>query len=157
METLSLVFVGVSVLLLAWQSYEVAKQGRISNQVAMASMVGQTGAELNLVHQILVDRPQLWAYLYGGRPAPEAGTDLAAQVSTVSEMLADCIEGALQIGLSVPSFGSVNLEDWRAYGRSVLATSPSIAESVRSESGASYWPCYHKMAQELPEVSGDDL
>lgn len=146
LENVSLLFVGGSVLLLAWQSHELAKQSRLSNQVAMASMMGQTGAELGAVHQILVDRPELWKYFYGGEPAPQGDDDLVARVSIVAEMLADCIEGALQIGRGVPAFGKVNLEDWEAYGRSVLETSPAVVAALHDARARSYWPCYHRLA-----------
>jgi hypothetical protein len=123
-EEATLIVVGVSVLLLAWQSGQVARQTRISTQVAAAAVWSETTDRLHRIVTVFLTRPEIRAYFYGGKQAPESGNDLTV-VTAIAEMLADTIEGSLQLGNDIPG-AAKGLQGWNSYATFLRKGSPAL-------------------------------
>lgn len=126
----SLIAVIVSLLVLAWQSWEVARQARISTQVASAAAWSETTDRLHRVAAVFLTRPELRTYFYEGRRPPPGGDDLVA-VTVIAEMLADTIEGSLQLGQDIPG-ASRALQGWYSYAHFLRSESPVLRAWIRA-------------------------
>jgi len=144
-EQITFATVVVSLLFLGWQSREVARQTRIANQTAGAAGLRDSLTHLHSVIQIFVEHPELRPYFYGGVDAP---ADIAqrAQVDTIAEMLADCMEASLEAGHTLDPFAP-NLGDWQDYCRHVLDSSPVVRALV-----GEYPSWFPRVAQELERL-----
>ncbi len=120
----SLIVVIVSLLVLTWQSWEVARQARVSTQVAAAAAWSETTDRLHRVVAVFLSRPELRVYFYEGRPPPPGGDDLVA-VTVLAEMLADTIEGSLQLGQDIPGADKA-LQGWYSYASFLRSASPVL-------------------------------
>lgn len=132
----------ISLLFLGWQSREVARQTRLANQTAGVSGLRDALTHLDSIIQIFIEYPELRPYFYGGVAAP-TDARLGAQVDTVAELLADCIEVSLEAGLTLDPFAS-NLSDWQDYCQHALANSPALRALVTEHPA---W--YPRMAHQL--------
>lgn len=144
-EQITFATVVISLLFLGWQSREVARQTRIANQTAGAAGLRDSLTHLHSVIQIFIERPELRPYFYGGMDAP-TDAEQRAQVDTIAEMLADCMEASLEAGHTLDPFAS-NLSDWQDYCGHVLASSPVVRSLVREH--ATWFP---RVAQELDRL-----
>lgn len=117
-----------SLVLLAWQTREVAKQTRISNAIAGAAGLGESTNHLREVLVLFVDRPELRSFFYDGKPCPRRGPQ-RIRVITIADMLADVLEVGLVTTRLIPSTESY--EDWLRYSRYMLAHSPVLVDFVR--------------------------
>lgn len=68
-EHITLATVVISLLFLGWHSREVARQTRITSQVAGAAGLRDSLTNLHSVIQIFVEHPELRPYFYGGMDA----------------------------------------------------------------------------------------
>ncbi len=124
MEQATLIVVAVSVLVLAWQSWQVARQARMSTQVAAAAVWSETTDRLHRIVTVFQTRPALRAYFYEGKPVPQSGDELT-EVTAIAEMLADTIEGSLQLGHDIPG-ASKGLQGWYSYATFLRSGSPAL-------------------------------
>jgi hypothetical protein len=131
----SLTGLAISVALLAWQSHAVAKQTRISNALAAASVIDQYTVQIREPLNHIVARPRLRAYFYEGKTCPLRGA-ARARVLTIAEMFADVLEGGLVALKQIPS--SESYEDWKDYCRFMLERSPTLAGLVQER--PVWWP-----------------
>src|SRR5258707_1032732 len=97
-----LVGLAVSVALLAWQSHEVAKQTKISNAIAAASVIDQCTPGLREPLDHFMDKPELRPYFYEGKPGPRRGRR-HARVATLAEMFADVLDGGMLAMRNIPA------------------------------------------------------
>lgn len=139
-----LVGLTVSVLLLALQTREVARQTRISNTLARASILDQYMVGLREVMGYLVDQPELRPYFYEGRALPARGRK-RRQIITIAELLADVLEAAMvAVDVTVESASTDPNAPWTPYGKSMLRDSPAFTQVVRSQ--PDYWPRLNALA-----------
>jgi hypothetical protein len=134
----------LSVALLAWQTRAVAEQTKISNNIAGASVLGESRDRLREIYQVFADHPALRPYFYGRRSCPRHG-HRRARVITIAEMFADTLESGLFAYNLVSS--SSYLENWSSYSRYMLTSSPALRELVRRY--PHWWPKLHDL---LPRV-----
>jgi hypothetical protein len=130
----------LSVVLLAWQCREVARQTKISNSVAGASVLQESIQSLGAFQHILIERPELRRYFYDSAPRPEAG-ETRDRLLAVAELLADAIEVGLFASRLVVSTGSA--EDWESYTRDMIGYSPVLRETIQAH------PVWYPMLTEL--------
>jgi hypothetical protein len=128
----------VSVAFLAWQTRAVAKQTTISNAIAGATALKGAIDSLREVLAIFLDRPELRAYFFDGKPCPRRGRG-RARVLTIADALADVLESGHLAHELVPATESY--EDWSRYCAAVLRTSPTLADLVRRQ--PDWWPRLH--------------
>jgi hypothetical protein len=134
------VAVVVSVLFLAWQTRELARQTRHNNAISITSTFHQSAALTQFVHAPLIDDPSLRAYFYGGRECPATDPN-RGKLLTLAELLADALEYGLMAAEQIE--GASN---WLNYPRYVLRYSPIVQEVVSAHK--EWWPI---MATLLPE------
>ncbi|MGH9197731.1 MAG: hypothetical protein ACRD1T_18560 [Acidimicrobiia bacterium] len=127
-ELVGLAVLVASVLLLAWQTWEVARQTRIANEVASAGAQLDSTNLLNSVLLVLVQDPGLRPYFYAGRHPPH-DVSVQQKIEGVADMLADVVEANLDVGHRLSSFAH-NLPDWEDYGRFLLRNSPQVKSWV---------------------------
>lgn len=125
----------VSVMVLAWQTRAVARQTKISNAIAGASILEASTSDLREVLKLIVERPELRAYFYEGAQAPRRRV-AQARVTTVAEILGDVLETGLVANRLIPTTES--LDDWISYCNQMLATSP-ILRRLTAEN-PDWWP-----------------
>src|SRR5690349_7337078 len=83
-----------SLLFAAWQTRELARQTKINTKVAAANQVRESIVMLHHISQLVVERPELLRYLYGGE-RPPSGTPTGEQVVVIVEMFGDSLAAAL--------------------------------------------------------------
>jgi hypothetical protein len=128
LEQATLIVVAISVLILAWQSWQVARQARISTQVAAGAAWSETTDRLHRIVSLFLTRPELRAYFYEGKPLSQSGNDLTT-VTVLAEMLADTIEGSLQLGHEIPG-ADKTLDGWYSYANFLRSESPALEEWI---------------------------
>ena len=115
----------LTVAVLTWQSWSVAKQTEIANSIAAATVLNHWISGLRQVYIVFLQHPGLRAYFYDGKAYPSHGSE-RERVTTVAELIADVLEAGLITNRLVPSTES--LEDWTNYFRYMLAMSPTMKE-----------------------------
>lgn len=148
MELAGLIAVVVSVLVLAWQSREVAKQTRIANaQARMANEPAEASGVTSMdalqppLSHLLV-YPHLRPYFCRGTALADCpSADQASQVETLAEMFADGVEMALEAGHLAGPYRR-HLADWESYAAHLLRNSPAVEALIR-EQGADWYPRLH--------------
>lgn len=148
----SLLVLAMSVALLAWQTREVARQTRIANQVAEASVQTDVAELLQTALTLLVDRPHLRPYFYDCQTLDPADENRNV-VLLIAEQIADAVETSLENARTVTSFGDTNLEDWRRYTTRLFADSPALREIV-TDRGSGEWPRLNALLS-LSGLSGE--
>ncbi|OHV40794.1 hypothetical protein BBK14_32440 [Parafrankia soli] len=123
-----LIGLAASVLLLAWQCWEVAKQTKIGNSIGGASVIQEAMNSDRELHSVFLERPELRAYFYDSKAQPSEGSD-RDRVLTLAEMFADVLEVGLLTTRLVPSTDSN--DDWTSYTRHICDHSPALVEFVR--------------------------
>ena len=129
LQVLSLVAVVVSVLLLAWQSREVARATRLATRTAVAGVMTDSAANVRSVFEGLLAHPELRQYVTDGVPLPADPLE-HARALTMCERLCDALEASLETAARVPG-GDEVLAGWPDWSAWVLASSPGCAEHVR--------------------------
>jgi hypothetical protein len=120
----------VSVLVLAWQTADVARQTKISGQVAAAAVWSETTDRLHRITQVFLRTPELRSYFYEGAAAPQPSDAQYGMVLIIAERLADCVEGSLQLGKDVQG-AKETLTGWYEYADSLHEQSPALREWIR--------------------------
>lgn len=136
-DTIALVVAVAAVLFSAWQSREVAKQTRLANDLAGVDTLSSSIGDLREVLGLLVERPELRQYFYGGRVAPVDGSDTCMRIETISDMLLDVLETAVY-GASHVKASSRFLEDWYDYATHLLDNSPAMETMLATH--PNWWP-----------------
>lgn len=146
----SLVGLIISLLLLAWQTRavarqtaEVARQTEIANAIAGSEVTHDTLASLREVLFQMIERPDLRAYVYDGKPCPRRGK-ARQQVLSFTEVLAD----TLNMGMRAHRWASptAGLPCWPLYAWHMLQRSPTLQMLVWA------WPAYWVELSELIDI-----
>ena len=127
--------VALSLIFVAWQAREVARQRRISNDIAGTSELRESMVRLHHVLTIVLERPELRPYIYEGKACPERGRR-RAQVLILAEMLGDVLDVGLNTTKIITATNSY--EDWEGFTYYVLERSPALRQMV--EIYGSWWP-----------------
>ncbi len=127
-EVLSLVALVGSVLVLAWQSKEVATATRLASRATVEGAISDVAVHLGGVLQTMVTYPHLRQYVYDGVPLPASGEE-RARAETLCELLCDAAETTLEVTARLPHADDA-LIGWTLYARSILDSSPTCAAIV---------------------------
>jgi hypothetical protein len=114
----SLIFVGITMLINALQSYELriqtkllAEATRATNSINTANVSLNINSTMHDLSRLLIKRPKLYPYIYGGLPVPEE-EPLRTRVLAAAEMFMDFMSMTLdQAPLLPEETGQV----WRRY------------------------------------------
>ncbi len=138
----------ISLLFLAWQTHEVARQTRMNRGMSITSTFQQTAQLIQFVHAPMLEDPQLRAYFYDGKPCPPSDPN-RPKLLTLAELLAD----AAEFGLMSATY----VEDsvvWSNYPRAILAGSPILRETVSGR--PEFWPRLVAMLSTLRTGPAED-
>jgi hypothetical protein len=146
-EVVSQVVLVLTLLAVAWQARETARQARATRAVAEASTLNDIIGRLGTVMGTCVEHPELRVYLEGGQPLPSSVTE-RARVQSLAEMWADCVEAGLYLGRNVEAFRR-HAEDWRTYAEDMLRMTPVVRELVAQR--PAWWPELERVRRTLPD------
>lgn len=132
----------VSVLFLAWQTREVARQTRTNHGISVTSTFQQTAALIQVVHAPMIEQPHLRAYFYDSKECTEDDEN-RPKLLTMAELLADAAEFGLMAADYIP--GTVV---WLNYPRAILKGSPILREVVSNHQ--EWWPMLAALLRTLP-------
>jgi hypothetical protein len=138
----TLVVTSGSIFYLAKQTKAAVEQAKAAHQqvesgIRMAAVAANDtvlGA-LREIHLLMIERPALRPYFYGGESCPE-NDPLRAEVVTVGELLADIMNQGIVTHEANPQSGSA--EPWEDYCRTTLASSPVLRELIAAH--PKWWP-----------------
>jgi hypothetical protein len=126
-----------SLLVLARQTGEAARQSALANELAGVRAKVQGVEGIDRVVAYFVDHPELRAYLYDGKEVPDDPTE-RARVLAVAELMADAMQSIYwhYEGQSVdalrPADSSLDIRsDLDDYAEFILAHSPAVCSLVR--------------------------
>lgn len=102
-----------------------------SAKVAALDAMSQSAVHLHTLQTTWIENPELLPFLAGTDPIP-VDEPLRTRVLLAAEMLADCVEGSLEVGAQLEEFGHHD-EDWKDYAR-YLSMHSSAFQVVISES-----------------------
>lgn len=115
---------------------EIRRQRRHASDLAELQILSDASEWLHRLLVVFLERPHLRPYFYDGQ-SPPADVREAAQIDTLSELFADCVDTALLAGSTVHSFARMH-EDWLAYSRFLYASAPSLRTLI--EEHGDWWP-----------------
>jgi hypothetical protein len=122
-----------SLLLMAWQTRQLAHQTAVSNTVGKTAARYNALERLHDIHKLIIEYPELRPYFYGSKPCP-VGDPLRARVLTLAEMMADAIDYGLGVARQFPP---VLTDSWYLTALAA-AKQPVMQEIVRAN--PDYWP-----------------
>ena len=128
LEIVSSLALVASVLVLAWQSRQLAQATRLATRTAVAGAMSDAATNLRAVFDALLTYPELRPYICDGVPLPAAGIE-HSRAQTMCEMMCDAVEASLEVGETIPGAGFA-LSGWPDWARWVLASSPGSAAHV---------------------------
>jgi hypothetical protein len=131
-----------SLLFLARQTKESARQSHLANQIAGWQAKSEIYGSVDRILYHFLEYPDLRKYFYSGAELPESSPDsesaiVRERVLTFAELFADVIERGLDSYQTVDPAADFQspMDD---YARDILATSPSVQFLVRAHPG--WWP-----------------
>jgi hypothetical protein len=130
LQVVSALAVVGSVLVLAWQSRQLASASRLASRTAIAGAMSEAATNLRAVFDALLTYPELRPFITDGEPLPTA-KHLRARAQTLCEMLCDAAEASLEVAAQVPGADDA-LGGWPDWAAWVLGASPGSLEHVRA-------------------------
>lgn len=128
----------ISLLFLARQTRESARQSVLANQIAGSQVKSDIFQTVDRILYRLLDFPHLRKYFYEGAELPGADTPADRdQVLVTAELFADAIERGLDSYRTVEPAGDFRTP-MDAYTRDLLAGSPALRFLVEERPG--WWP-----------------
>jgi hypothetical protein len=124
----------VSLLLLAWQTRQLAFQTGVNNAIAGLSASYNGIERLHDAWQAVLDDPALRPYFYEGKPCTPQDPN-RAKALIVAEMVADTVEYGLMMATLLPQTGKYG--GWHSYVP-FACKQPVLKEVI--ESHPEWWP-----------------
>lgn len=134
-NAVSVASVILSLLFVARQTRDLARQTRISNSIAGAGLVHDILEVSHAWHAALADDPHLRPYFFDNR-ACAAGSPDRARTEIMAEMLADILDYDLVAAKLMPDAESP--KEWHRWPRHMLLQSPILREVVQRH--RDWWP-----------------
>jgi hypothetical protein len=139
---ISAVALVLSLLFLARQTRESARQSHLANQIAGSQAKSEIYVAVDRILYGFLEHPELREYFYSGKELPDTSLDansdnIRERVLTFAELYADVIERGLDTYKSIDPAADFQtpMED---YARDMLATAPALQYWVREHPG--WWP-----------------
>jgi hypothetical protein len=121
LQIISNIVLALTLVAVAWQAREAARQSRVSSTVAGISALREAMRHLHDVLSPWLDRPHVRSYFDEPRPWP-ADSEERARLRTLAEMWADCVGTTLNASEAVEAFLPFRAA-WESYASSVLQNS----------------------------------
>jgi hypothetical protein len=149
---ISAVALVISLLFLARQTKESARQSHLANQIAGSRAKSEIYETVDRILYRFLDHPELRQYFYEGEQLPAIESDephiVRENILTFAELFADVIERGLDTYRSIDPAADFQspMED---YARDILSTAPAIRYWVSEHPG--WWPNVESWISSLPE------
>jgi hypothetical protein len=135
MQAIGTIALVVSVLVLAYQSREVARQSRIANHVAGLQADSAITQLSTKISDVFIQYPELRSRFFDDLPSPSSPTE--ARLLTVADQYADVLQIALDTTTRLGPHGW-ETEDIRAWAASMVESSTHLRAIIRDNPGL--WP-----------------
>jgi hypothetical protein len=117
----------LSLLFLARQTNELARQTRLSNQIGTLTGTHDALELLHDIQGIFTDKPELRSYFYDGRKCPRRGRQRAV-ILNLAEMMADAIDYGLMVVSLIPD--TKEYDGFRSFAVFMMQSSPAVHDLV---------------------------
>jgi hypothetical protein len=131
----------LSLLFLARQTRESARQSHLANQIAGSQAKSEIYETVDRILYGFLQHPELRKYFYEGAEMPESSSEddpeVRGRVLTFAELFADVIERGLDTYRSIDPAADFQspMED---YARDMISTAPALRYWLREHPG--WWP-----------------
>ena len=146
---LSVASIVLSLLFVARQTRDLARQTKINNSIASVGLVHDILELSHTWHSGLIEKPHLRPYFFGSRACGSSNPDRVV-TETMAEMLADLLDYNLTVTKLMPEAGFS--ADWHRWPRHMLLRSPILREVVQGH--RDWWPA---LAALYTQTIPDDL
>jgi hypothetical protein len=136
MQLAGTIAVVVSVLVLAFQARELARQSRIANQVAAAQAERDLIQLVARTSDVFISHPELRGRFFDEAPAPRTEAD--ARLLTIADQHADMIQTLLETTATLRVYGGRRQDENITFANSLLAASTHLRTIIRDNPG--FWP-----------------
>jgi hypothetical protein len=152
----------ISVLVLALQARELAKQSRISNQVAAVQADRDVIGLMARTSDVFIRYPELRGEFFDQEPQLSSHAD--ARLRTIADQHADMLETLIDTTRKLGPY-AFKQEEALAFANDTLASSTHLRAMIRESPGwwppleelvASYDSAHHASAQEGASAEGKD-
>ena len=133
----------LSLLFLARQTSELAKQTRLSNQIGTLTSTHDASDLVHDVQAIFTDKPELRSYFYDGKQCPRRGKRRAI-VLNLAEMMTDAIDYGLMVASLIPD--TKEYDGFRDYALFMMQSSPAVNDLVYDH--PEWYLAYHEVIAE---------
>jgi hypothetical protein len=131
----------LSLLFLARQTRESARQSHLANQIAGSQAKSEIYETVDRILYGFLDYPELRKYFYEGadlpEPSPGDDSDVRGRVLTFAELFADVIERGLDTYRSIDPAADFQ-SPMEEYAKDLISTAPALRYWVREHPG--WWP-----------------
>jgi hypothetical protein len=135
-QVLGTVAVIGSVLVLAFQARELARQTRHTNEVAATQAHRDLIALFRPINLTFVEHPELRAQFFGRLARKPTARELE-QVESTAEVYADALQASLDTTERLTGYGW-DTEPWTAYAEAIIRASPALRALLYDNPG--FWP-----------------
>jgi hypothetical protein len=140
---LSGISVVLSLLFLARQTSELARQTKLNNRIGTLGGMSDALERLHSVQGIFTDKPGLRPYFYEGKQYPRYGRR-QGELLNIAEMIADAIDYGLIVVDLMP--GTAEHEGWRNYAIFMVESSPVLRSVLNHH--LDWFPAYKRLITE---------
>ena len=128
----------LSLLFVARQTRELARQTKLNNRIGTLGSMHDSLEMLHEIQAIFTDKPELRSYFYDAKPCPSRGRRREALIN-IAEMLADTIDYGLMVVKLMP--GTEEYAGWVHYALSMVQSSPTLRDHINEnpEWYLEYW------------------
>jgi hypothetical protein len=148
----------MSLLFLARQTRESARQSHLANQIAGSQAKSEIYETVDRILYGFLVHPELRKYFYEGTELPDVASgdeseNVRGRVLTFAELFADVIERGLDTYRSIDPAADFQspMED---YARDMISTAPALRYWVREHPG--WWPNVESWIARKPDVAPNE-
>jgi hypothetical protein len=145
---LSGISVVLSLLFLARQTSELARQTKLNNRIGTLGGMSDALERLHSVQGIFTNKPGLRPYFYEGKQCPQHGRR-QGELLNIAEMLADAIDHTLNVVDLMPN--RPEDEGWRNYAVFMVESSPVLRSVLNYH--LDWFPAYKRLIADKDLVS----
>jgi hypothetical protein len=137
LQFIGTVAVVVSVLVLAYQTRDVARQTRLANQVASTDTLREQTLNLWRWSSVFIEHPRLHS-MYFGETTTEPSEDDRVRLGVIGETHADWLETVKATKEHLETYDVGEFGEIHNYVEKVIASTPGLRKVIRDQPGI--WP-----------------
>jgi hypothetical protein len=133
MEVIGTLAVVLSVLVLAYQARELARNTRVANEVAGTHAHQELLTHYRSVMDVFIQYPELHAYFFDKTAAPPSSSD-SIRLDVIADTYADWLALTLMTSKKLASYADWT-EEWTTFAPQAVASSARLRAVVRDNPG----------------------